>query len=245
VALKTVVDSLEAVPEALREHYTEENGSFVLAHDGNDRIKEFRDNNINLKQQTEELETKLKGFEGIDPAKYQELAELERQKRDKELIEKGEIDTLLNERLESVKTTYQTQIDAIKTELDTTRGELVATKVTDTLKTAAANAGVRPEAMSDVVALASSNWELREGTPTLVQDGEVVLSKENVGEPMGMPEYFKSMLQDKPFYFQSSAGSGGGSQTNARGARVISNDPAEIGRYAEEIAKGEVVIEGS
>lgn len=243
MALKTVVDSLDSVPEALREHYTEENGSYVLAHDGNDRIKEFRENNISLKQQAETLLEKLKAFDGVDPAKYQELAELERQKRDKELIEKGEIDTLLTERLESAKNTYQTQIDAIKAELDTTRGELVATKVTDTLKTAAANAGVRPEAMDDVVRLASGSWELRDGTPTLVQDGEVVLSKESAGDPMGMPEYFKSMLQEKPFYFQSSAGSGGGSQTNARGVKVISNDPVLVGQYAEQIAKGEVVVE--
>ena len=245
MALKTVVDSLEAVPEALREHYVEENGSFVLAHDGNDRIKEFRENNISLKKQAEELQTKLKNYDGVDPEKYRELTELERQKRDKELIEKGDVETLLNERLASERTTYQKQLDAINTELTKTRGELVATKVTDTLKTAAANAGVRPEAMDDVVRLASGNWELREGTPTLVQNGEVVLSKEKPGEPMGMGEYFKSMLHEKPFYFQTSAGSGGGSQMNARGVKVIPNDPVLIGQYAEAIQKGEVVIEGS
>jgi len=245
MALKTVVDSLEAVPEPLREHYVEENGSFVLAHDGNDRIKEFRENNISLKKQAEELQTKLKNYDGVDPEKYRELTELERQKRDKELIEKGDVETLLNERLASERTTYQKQLDAINTELTKTRGELVATKVTDTLKTAAANAGVRPEAMDDVVRLASGNWELREGTPTLVQNGEVVLSKEKPGEPMAMGEYFKSMLHEKPFYFQTSAGSGGGSQTNARGVKVIPNDPISIGQYAEEIRKGEVVIEGS
>ena len=99
--------------------------------------------------------------------------------------------------------------------------------------------------MDDVVRLASGNWELREGTPMLVQNGEVVLSKEKPGEPMAMGEYFKSMLHEKPFYFQTSAGSGGGSQTNARGVKVIPNDPISIGQYAEEIRKGEVVIEGS
>jgi hypothetical protein len=245
VALKTEVATLEGLPEALHEHYVAEGDKFVLAHDGNDRIKEFRDNNINLKQQTEDLTAKLKGFDGIDPEKYLALTELERQKRDKELIDKGDLETLLSERLDNVKTTYQTQLDAIKTELDKTRGELVATKVTDTLKTAAANAGVRPEAMSDVVSLASSNWELRDGTPTFIQNGEVVLSKDNVGEPIGMPEYFKSMLHEKPFYFQTSAGSGGGSQYNPRGVRVIPNDPVSIGLNADQIAKGEAVIEGA
>ena len=163
MALKTVVESLDAVPEALREHYVEENGSFVLAHDGNDRIKEFRENNISLKKQAEELQTKLKNYDGVDPEKYRELTELERQKRDKELIEKGDVETLLNERLASERTTYQKQLDAINTELTKTRGELVATKVTDTLKTAAANAGVRPEAMDDVVRLASGNWNCAKG----------------------------------------------------------------------------------
>lgn len=245
MALQAVVDSLDGVPEALREHYTEENGKYVLDTDQKDRINEFRTNNITLKQQAEDLEAKLKQFEGIDPAKYQELAALERQKRDKELIEAGDVETLLNERLESERSTYQKAIDDLKTALDETRGELVATKVTDTLKTAAADAGVLPKAMNDVVKIASSDWELRDGKPTLVQNGEVVLSKEQPGEQMGMGEYFKNLLHEKPYFFQSSAGSGGGSQTNARGVKVIPNDPVLIGQHAEAIQKGEVVIEGS
>lgn len=245
MALQAIVDSLDSVPEALQEHYVEQDGKYVLDTDQKARIDEFRTNNITLKQQAEELQGKLKAFEGIDPEKYQELTALERQKRDKELIEAGDVETLLNERLESERSTYQKQIDSLKTALDETRGELVATKVTDTLKTAAADAGVLPKAMNDVVKLASGDWELREGRPTYVQDGEVVLSKENPGEPMGMGEYFKSMLHEKPYYFQTSAGSGGGSQTNARGVKVIPNDPVLIGQNAEQIAKGEVVVEGS
>ena len=246
MALKSVVEKLDDVPEALREHYVEENGSFVLATDGNDRLKEFRTNNITLKQKAEELETKLKSFEGIDPAKYQELATLERQKRDKELIEAGDVETLLNEKLTGERSTYQKQLDAIKAELEKTKGELVATKVTDTLKTAAADAGVLPKAMNDMVKLASSDWELRDGRPTMVQNGEVVLSKEKAGEPITMGEYFKNMLHEKPFYFQSSSGAGGtNSLGTAGGVRVVPNDPYTMGRYAEQIANGEVVVEGT
>lgn len=245
MALQTVVESLEAVPETARDFYVEQDGQYVLDTDQKDRINEFRTNNISLKQELEKHQEKLKAYDGIDPDKYQELTALERQKRDKELIEAGELETLLNERLSEVKTTYDKQVEDLKTALNETRGELVKTKVTDTLKTAAADSGVLPKAMNDVVKLASSDWELRDGTPTLIQDGEVVLSKEKPGEPMSMGEYFKNMLQEKPYYFQSSAGSGGGSQHNARGAKVIPNDPVLIGQYADQIAKGEVVIEGS
>lgn len=248
--LETAVDSLDAIPEPLREFYKEGKGSagetkFFLDHADRAKLAEFRDNNVRLTTAQKEMADKLKLFDGIDPAKYTELAELERQKRDKELIATGDFEKVIETRLASEREQSRRITDALKTELESTRSELVATKVTDTLKTAAANAGVRPDAMNDLVRLASQEWELRDGTPTLVRNGEVVLSDVDAGSNMTMPEYFKSLLQTKPFFFQSSAGSGGGSQRDARGVKVIPNDPVTKGRYAEQIASGEVVVEGS
>mgnify|MGYP000501112813 CR=1 FL=1 len=50
MALKTQVttEELDAMPEAIREHYKEDGGEYVLSTDGDDRLSEFRANNRNL-----------------------------------------------------------------------------------------------------------------------------------------------------------------------------------------------------
>ena len=245
MSLPSVVDSLDSIPEALHEHYAESDGQYVLDHDGGDRVKEFRDNNITLRQENETLTANLDKYKGIDVEKYTELQTLERQKRDKELVESGDVETLINEKLETVKTDYEKRMADLNDALDKTRGELVATKVTDVLKTAAADAGVNPKALSDTVKLASDDWQLRDGSPVHVRDNEVVLSADTPGQPMGMGEYFKNMLNEKPYLFNGSSGAGGSDSTNAGGVRVIPNDPETLGRHAADIAAGKVVVEGS
>lgn len=77
-----VVESLDDVPEALREFYTEDDGRYRLnASDlvGKDRLDEFRSTNIKLQKA-------LKRFEGVDPERYQRLSEIDPDKYD-ELLE--------------------------------------------------------------------------------------------------------------------------------------------------------------
>jgi hypothetical protein len=66
VALKFVVDSLDGLPPAVREHYVEKDGKFCLSYEGEHpdttRVAEFRANNIKLTKD-------LARFEGIDPDK--------------------------------------------------------------------------------------------------------------------------------------------------------------------------------
>ena len=50
MAIKSIVSEqeYEELPEAIREHYKEDGGEYVLATDGDDRLTEFRQNNRNL-----------------------------------------------------------------------------------------------------------------------------------------------------------------------------------------------------
>ena len=244
MSLKNVVETLDDIPEALHEHYAEKDDNFVLVHDANDAVDQFRANNVALREKVEGLETKLKTFDGMDADKYKELESLERQKRDKELIDSGDVETLINEKIDVQKSEYEKRLDAVNVELSNVRGELVATKVTDQLKSAAASAGVRSDALNDVVVIASGDWELREGAAVRVQNNEVVLSVKNAGEPMTMGEYFDGMVTEKPFFFNGSSGAGGQESKNAGGGRGIANDPMLIGQYAADIAAGKVVVEG-
>ena len=57
MAIKSIVSEqeYEELPEAIREHYKEDGGEYVLSTDGDDRLTEFRANNRNLFREVEEL----------------------------------------------------------------------------------------------------------------------------------------------------------------------------------------------
>ena len=70
--LKTAVQDINEVPEALREYYTQVGDEYVLDADDKDykgRINEFRTNNINLANRIKEMDSK---FKDIDPEKWEE-----------------------------------------------------------------------------------------------------------------------------------------------------------------------------
>ena len=119
-ALKTKVDTLEEVPEELQKFYEETGtGAFVLSIDGvppqaQAKIAEFRENNITLSKQREELEEKLKVYEGLDPEAAREamtkLATLE----EEELVKSGDVETLVQQRLNATKAEHLKQLDNLR-----------------------------------------------------------------------------------------------------------------------------------
>jgi len=89
--LKPFYEKADEVPEELKEHYTEKDGAFVL--DGfvtNDKIKEFRTNNINLKKLADELQGQLLEFKDIDPVKHAEAAKKLQELENKRLVDANE-----------------------------------------------------------------------------------------------------------------------------------------------------------
>lgn len=69
MALKPVIDTLDGLPSAVREHYTKaDDGKFRLTLDGEHpaeaRVKEFRDSAIAAVKERDALKSK---FDGIDP----------------------------------------------------------------------------------------------------------------------------------------------------------------------------------
>src|SRR5580693_1005314 len=112
--LKTRVKSLEEVPEAVREFYTEQDGEFFLPVEGmvtKDKLDEFRTNNVELKKQLEALEEK---FDGVDPDVFRELSTKAQKERDKKLIDSGKVEDMVNERLNAAKAGFDKEKKGIE-----------------------------------------------------------------------------------------------------------------------------------
>ena len=187
------------------------------------KLAEFRDRNVALMKEIDDLKAKYKD---IDPdvvaADRRALTEYEAAKA---------------------------QLDAARAELATEKAALASEKTAhaDTLKRADAlviesaitdfftKAGGRPEARAFVVSQAAGQF--------VVENGQVRgtrFSPDRAGEPMSVTEWITLQTRQNAFCFFSSSGGGadpkpGGGGTG--GAKILRNPtPQELGRYGKEIA---------
>lgn len=93
MALKAVVDSLDDVPEGLREFYTEgEGGKYRLDAEGVEDVAGLKSALEKERRDRKKHERSLKKYEGIDPEKWQELQEAEEAKEREAAKAAGDFD---------------------------------------------------------------------------------------------------------------------------------------------------------
>ena len=206
------------------------------------KVDEFRTNNVKL---TEALEK----FGNITPEQVAEAQAIQAAKERKELVDSKDIDSALDAQEKRLKEDFEARIEALNGELTTTRDNLREVSVTSVLKTEAIAAGVRPEAVDDVVEAIQAGFTSTNGVLVRGVDGKPVLSTDpsRTGENETVGEFFSSYALQKPFYFN---GSGGGGKTAGEGdskpgaVRTITREQFQSGEFNEQITKGEVVVEG-
>jgi hypothetical protein len=249
--MKPVIESLEAVPEALRTEYepAKEGKGFVLKLEGdhpsiagivaqaNAKVGEFRTNNIALLKQAEELTDKLKSFDGMDPAKYRELLKTTDDLKTKGVKDGADVSKLveaaLSPVLEKLKT-FETREAAARTEL--------AEKSQESLLMAAAiAAGVQDSAVPDFV---SRGKKVFGADGVAKQNGTPVFSKKRPGEFLDVTEWAADLQAEAPHLYKASKGAGTtpGNGTGVPGAKGTF-DGSDAGFLAniKGIAAGTVV----
>lgn len=218
MALKFKIKNLEEVAEPFRGLYVKmTDGSYSLEVDGavdQDRLKEFRDKNIELLKEAEK-------YKDLNPQKYQELMELQRQRQEKELIDKGEVDQVIAGRIKTMKTEFDTTLAARDQSINTMSRQLESLLIDNTVRTAATKTGVRPEAVDDVLLRAKTVFTIKDGkVAALNEKGEVVYGKDGT-TPLGIEEWSTGLKATAPHLYMGSTG--GNAQGNGNGIRTNSN----------------------
>ncbi len=206
MALKASIDSLDAVAEPLREFYAEKDGKFVLQAEGltpTARVNEFRDNNLALKRQIDELTSR---YDGVDPDKFRELSEREQKQRDRKLIDAGKVDELVAERVAAMKADADKQIGTRDASLAALTKQLESVLVDNAIRDHAAKASVRPTAIEDALLRAKQVFRLQDGKAVPMEGDKPIYGKD--GEPMTMGEWFGGLSERAPHLFETSAGTG-------------------------------------
>lgn len=265
---KFVVDDINTVPEEHRGLYEQRNGKWYLKIEGmpdpaenaslKQKVNEFRENNIRLTKQIEEIQAKLAAYDGFDPQEAAKLRETEQKLKDKQLIDAGRVDELIQIKVQEAVNSSKKKIEELEntlkdvsTKRDEAEGRFQRKVVEGMLSKEAAKHGIRAGAMEDVFSHAERfGWKLDETGTALVArdaDGHQRTSTANPGRPVTLDEYFKDVLpSDKPFYFEGSAGGGAsGGGAGRSGRHVKASDQQAIDANIEKIASGEIeVVEG-
>jgi len=267
MALSPIVDTLEQIPEALRAHYVAKDGKYVLeltaapagfvpAVDlatANGKVVEFRDNNVRLMKEVEELrplKATIEKFTGIDPdaakaaiAKVATLGAAGVQRPDDiAVMIKTAVDAANKPIADALAAANAATQAASKRADDATLRESVIAKFV--------KAGGKAKASDFTIGKALEVFEVKEGRVVAKPNQ---FSAEKPGNPLDIDEWLLQHAREYDFAFEPSKGGGaapaGGSGGGAglKPGQTVLKDPTpqQLGENAAAISKGTVKVEYS
>jgi hypothetical protein len=243
-------DSIDAVPEGLREFAKEEEGKFTVAVAPAARLAEFRDNNIRFQKERDDLAKERDGLtqriqkyskvigEDFDKfsKEYEELRTIQKRVKDGELVMNSSLEEVLSKRVAEMKAEYDSQLEARGKEAEDYKGKYVDIEtrynqklIDSEVVTAILDPknGVRPEALEDIKRRAYEAFRIKDGKPIPFAGDQPVYGKDGV-TPITASDWIAKMKDSAPHYFKESKGGGadpgaGGGGGGQLGADAIGN----------------------
>lgn len=201
-------DDFDSLNDVEKTFYAESDGAYQLQVEGaadKTKLDEFRATNVDLLKQQEQ-------YKGVDLEKYRELEARERQIRDKELIDKGEFDTLVAERLEATRNDYEAKLQNATGqvgEYEQKYNSLVSKYEIEGAATKAfAEHKINPEAYEAVLTQVKSKFTIDNGQ-VIAKDGDTILTGSDGN--LTVSEFVAN--QPEIFKIQSSGGAGRGADS--------------------------------
>ena len=257
--LKPVLDTVDGLSDEVKALYERRSdGKFYLDLDGlppgvveRSKLDEFRTNNIELLRKIDEMTTR---FKDVDPDKYRQIMDEQQKVKDKQLIDAGKIDELVEQRVQRMRTDHESQVTALnKANSDLQEafndvfGRYSNTLLMAELTRAVDNVGkVRKGALEDIISRARGVWSLNDDGDLQALDGEKPMYGRDGKAPLTMAEWLGGLAEMAPHLFEGSSG-GGGSGNNGGGGgggvrQIQPGDNRAFISNLEGIAKGTVAV---
>lgn len=240
MALKFVLDSLDGLEEAHAALYTKHtDGKYYLDVEGavsKSKVDEFRDNNIELKKQIEEMTDK---YGNIDIDKYNELMKKAADDDGKKRITMDRVDEIVAERTQKMREEHQNQVEALTGNNNTLKSQLDGLLIDGAIRNAAVEAKVRPGALEDVVLRANRTFKVVDGKAVAHDEkGNVVYGKDG-SNPLSPSEWLNGLKKSADHLFETSSGggAGGGDNRGSGGAGGPGKDTSNMSSL-QKIASG-------
>jgi len=208
MALKAILKSLDGLSDDVKKLYVEKEGAFHLDVDGmvnKDRVDEFRNKNIDLIKQLDDL---TKRYEGIDPDQVKELLKKEAQLREKKMIDAGKIPELVEEQVKAMRADYEKKIKDLTDKISVSDKQLERLVIDNSIQAESVKAGVRDTAMPDVLLRGRARYKLVDGKAVPIgDDGKTIYGKDG-STPESMTEWVSGLSTSAPHLFKPSIGGG-------------------------------------
>jgi hypothetical protein len=243
-----IFPALDAIPEELRPFAKDVEGGngVVINLVPNDKLKEFRENNIKVSKERDEYAafkaTVSSIFPEFDPSSVQkELDELRKTAqlvKDGTLKESRDVETEVSERTKSMKEKYEVETNRLTTLTKTAeaRAQHLETRLRNqAIKQAVVQAamdeksGVHPHAINDIVNRAYGVFQVEgDGERIIPKVGDAVMYGSDGTTAMAVGEWIASLKDTSSHLFRQSTGGGGAGNS---GEKVFG------GFSAQEVAK--------
>uniref|UniRef100_A0AB74UM91 Capsid and scaffold protein n=1 Tax=Caulobacter phage BL57 TaxID=3348355 RepID=A0AB74UM91_9VIRU len=221
-------DTLDLVPEGLREYAKQVDGSdkFQVNVVSANKIDEFRDNNIKISKERDsllaEVET-LRPLVGEDPAAFaaqlEELRSIAQRVKDGDLKEGRALEEALQKRTEEMRKQYDERLQATGKERaawqskhDELERRYKQSLVSNAITAAAMaqGSGVDPAALNDVVRSGLDVFRADDQGRLTPYVGDAPLYGADGVTPMTAKEWLAKLKEEKPYFFLDSRGGGAG-----------------------------------
>jgi hypothetical protein len=197
--------------------------------------------NEELLGEKKSIQEKLAQFSKItDPGKAIEALEFLQENEDAQLIKEGKVDELVEKRVSNLRLEHEKQVDQLRQQLE----EIVHAKehyesqfktkiMDDAMREIAVKAGIRAEAISDVLMRSKQVFSLAEDGTLEARGSDGKLLKNDKGNVVTPIVWLEGLKESAPHYWPSSEGVGatGGS---------INSDADLTEKLAEFARKGDM-----
>ena len=203
--IASVVETLDDVPENLRELYMEADGKFRLDAEGVEDVSGLKSTLEKLKRESKDARDALKKYDGFDPEEYQRLKEAADNAEQTKLQTEGKWE----EMKDRLTKTFEKERATLSGELSKRDQFIERLLIENELNGAIERAGVLPEHRKAVRAM------LREAGPKVVADGDEYRGL--LGD-VSIAEYVESWAKtEEAAYYLPAEGKGGSGARDSKG----------------------------
>jgi hypothetical protein len=196
--------SREQIPTEHSAFYVERDGTFVLDVEGaveKSRLDEFRNNNVALQKQLQELGQR---FEGIDPERARALLQKQQELDDANLIKTGDVEKIVSTKLAA----FQAELQKERSRAAQLQAKLEETLLTRTVTEIGTKRGLRASAIPDLQARAKRVFKIVGDAPVaLEEDGQTQKAGAD-GSPLTLDVWVEQLAVTAPHLFEQNAGGG-------------------------------------
>jgi len=233
-------DTMEAIPDGLKEAAKEVEGKFVVNVVPKAKLDEFRDNNLKISQERDGLKQKIDvlapligdDFDGFK-TEVERLKTVDQQVKDGKLKGSDNIEAEVARRVESMKQGYEQRLlaaEQARVAAEKNAGEFdnkYRRSVIDRVITDAVldpKSGAEARALTDIVERASKVFKVKDDGSVVPLQGEAIIYGADGVSAMTPLEWLGKLKEEAPYFFkQSNGGGANGGGNNGGNGKTLPN----------------------